>query len=124
MPNHRRPADVSPSVMEQLPPNTAESCTIDCVGTRVDIEPVKKDIAKGKIPQLVVKKLLAWVDDVQTNGLEESRKRPGYHDEPLHGDREGQRSVRLSRQWRAIYVVRPDGTAQFVKVQEVTPHDY
>jgi len=40
-----------------------------------------------KVPGYIAKKLAAWVDDLQAYGLEEIRKIPGYHDEPLHGDR-------------------------------------
>jgi len=51
------------------------------------------------------------------------RKIPGYHDEPLKGDRAGQRSIRLSRAYRAIYEIRKD-VAQLVSVEEVSKHDY
>jgi hypothetical protein len=34
-----------------------------------------------------------WVDDVEERGLEEVRKIPGWHDEPLKGERKGQRSI-------------------------------
>ena len=68
-------------------------------------------------------KLLIWVDDVRERGLEEVRRTPGYHDEPLKGSRAGQRSIRLSKQWRAIYEVHA-GAAKFVMVEEVTPHKY
>jgi para-nitrobenzyl esterase len=51
------------------------------------------------------------------------RKVPGYHDEPLKGDRAGQRSIRLSRAYRAIYEIR-GGTAKFVSIEEVNKHDY
>ncbi len=57
-------------------------------------------------------------------GLEEVRKIPGYHDEPLRGDRQGQRSIRLSRAYRAIYVVKADGGIEFVSVEEVSKHEY
>ena len=33
---------------------------------------------------------------------------PGYHDEPLKGHRAGQRSIRLSRAYRAIYEIKED----------------
>ena len=49
-----------------------------------------------KVPRYIVENLAAWVDDVEDRGLEEARKILGYHDEPLHGKRLGQRSVRLS----------------------------
>ncbi len=41
-------------------------------------------------------------------GLSEVRKVPGYHDEPLKGQRKGQRSIRLSRSYRAIYVIEEE----------------
>ena len=50
------------------------------------------------------------------------RKVPGYHDEPLRGKRAGQRSVRLSRSYRAIYMEEMDKV--LVKVLEVNKHEY
>ena len=81
----------------------------------------------GKSPGHIVVKLLGWVDLVESDGLENARRIPGYHDEPLRGQREGQRSIRLSRAWRAIYViVEPEGEEKepFVEVMEVSKHDY
>ncbi len=77
----------------------------------------------GRVPRHVAVKLGAWVDDVGTRGLEEVRKTPGYHDEPLKGDRTGQRSIRLSRAYRALYVIAHDGI-EFVGVEEVSKHGY
>jgi proteic killer suppression protein len=51
------------------------------------------------------------------------RKAPGYHDEPLLGDRKGQRSIRLNKQWRAIYRILAQ-KIEFILIEEVTPHDY
>jgi toxin HigB-1 len=34
------------------------------------------------------------------------------------------RSIRLNKQWRAIYVIKDDGEIEFVEIIEVTPHDY
>ena len=34
------------------------------------------------------------------------------------------RSIRLNKQWRAIYIIKGNGTIEFVKVTEVTPHEY
>lgn len=70
-------------------------------------EAAQKDLRKA--PQNVASKLLLWANAEATIGLEEVRKIPGYHDEPLKGDRKGQRSIRLNLQWRAIYVIRPMG---------------
>jgi proteic killer suppression protein len=76
-----------------------------------------------KLPRHIVDNLMIWVTAVEHEGLEEVRKVPGYHDEPLKGDRIGQRSIRLSRTYRAIYEIKGD-TAEFVSVEEVTKHEY
>lgn len=77
-----------------------------------------------KVPRHIVENLAAWVDDVETRGLEVVRKIPGYHDEPLLGDRKGQRSIRLSRTYRAVYTVEQGARGDFVSVEEVTMHAY
>lgn len=77
-----------------------------------------------KVPRHVVVKLQAWVEMVETQSLEEARKIPGFHDEPLSGRRRGQRSIRLSRSYRAIYEIQEDGTSELVSVEEVSKHDY
>ena len=83
---------------------------------------VKKQLKK--LPKYIVIKMLAWVDDIEARGLEEVRKTPGYHDEPLKGKRKGQRSVRLTKGYRAFYVVNSDGSVEFVEVTEVNLHEY
>ncbi len=82
---------------------------------------VKKNLHKVPLP--IKKKLFTWVAAVEEVGLSEVRKIPGYHDEPLKGDRKGQRSIRLNKQWRAIYRVI-NKKIEFVLIEEVTPHDY
>lgn len=76
-----------------------------------------------KVPAHVGVLFYRWVHNVEVKGLEEARKVPGYHDEPLKGKRAGQRSIRLNHQWRAIYEIK-GGAAEFVSVEEVTPHKY
>ncbi len=76
-----------------------------------------------KLPRHIVDNLMIWVAAVELDGLEEVRRVPGYHDELLKGDRAGQRSIRLSRSYRAIYEIKKD-TARFVSVEEVSKHDY
>lgn len=78
----------------------------------------------GRAPQYIQEKFRAWLVAVSHAGLLETRKRPGWHDEPLQGKRKGQRSIRLNKQWRAIYFICEDGKIEFVEVIEVTPHDY
>jgi proteic killer suppression protein len=72
-----------------------------------------------KAPANIVQKLLYWVSQVEDYGLLEVRKIPGFHDEPLKGQRKGQRSVRLSKSWRAIYTIEDN-----ILVIEVHNHDY
>jgi proteic killer suppression protein len=80
--------------------------------------------ALKKVPGYIVDKLETWVDAVERDGLHEVRKIPGYHDEPLKGERQGQRSIRLSRDYRAIYTVKHDGEVEFASIEEVSKHDY
>jgi len=55
----------------------------------------------------------------------ETRKIKSFHNEPLVGDRKGQPSIRLNKQWLAIYVIKDDKIEiEFIEVQEVTPHEY
>ena len=47
-----------------------------------------------------------------------------YHDEPLKGDRKGQRSVRLNKGYRVIYEETESGNLVLIAVQEVNKHEY
>ena len=67
---------------------------------------------------------MAWIGAVQLDGLEQTRRLPGYHDEPLHGEWKGYRSIRLSRSYRAIYTIQDDSSLEFVLVETVTKHEY
>jgi proteic killer suppression protein len=82
----------------------------------------QKDILK--IPLNLQEKLLFWVKTVTEFGLQKARQSKGFHDEPLHGDRRGQRSIRLNRAYRAIYIEKSDGLIEFVEIIEVNKHDY
>ena len=76
-----------------------------------------------KLPRHIVDNLMIWVAAVEHDGIDEVRKIHGYHDEPLKGDRAGQRSIRLSRAYRAVYEIK-EGTARFVSVEQVSKHEY
>jgi proteic killer suppression protein len=80
--------------------------------------------ALKKVPGYIVDKLETWVDAVERDGLHEVRKIPGYHDEPLKGERQGQRSIRLSRYYREIYTIKRAGEVEFASIEEVSKHDY
>ena len=78
-----------------------------------------------KLPGHIVFKLQIWVDGVKNEGLREMRKRPGFHDEPLKGKkRNGQRSIRLNKAYRAIYEIDTTETIHFIEVIEVNKHEY
>ena len=78
-----------------------------------------------KIPAQIRENLLIWARSVEMKGIGEIRKLKGYHDEPLKGTRQGQRSIRLNRSYRAIYEeTSPDGEITLIGVLEVNKHDY
>jgi proteic killer suppression protein len=91
------------------------------IKTVVLTERAKKDLRA--VPTQVLDKIEAWVQSVEAIGLEEVRRIPGFHDEPLKGKRKGQRSIRLNRAYRAFYVVRK-GAVEFASVEEVSKHEY
>lgn len=77
-----------------------------------------------KLPLSIKEALNIWRESVEETGIWEVRKLPGYHDEPLKGNRVGQRSVRLSRSWRVIYEEKENGKVLIIEVKEVTHHEY
>ena len=83
-----------------------------------------RDLGKAcrKLPKAVVKKYELWKDIVFRHGPEKLKEFSGFHDEKLKGERAGQRSSRLSLQYRVIYAVERDIVTVFVL--EITPHDY
>ncbi len=78
----------------------------------------------SKIPRLIKENFLEWVDRINKMGIQETRKNKGYHDEPLKGTRQGQRSVRLNRGYRAIYIQRSLGEYKILEVLEINKHRY
>ncbi len=75
-----------------------------------------------KIPKHIQESLRNWVLIVERIGIREARKLPGLHDEPLHGNRKGQRSVRLNKAYRAIYVEKVHDLE--LLIIEVNKHEY
>lgn len=89
---------------------------------KVIFDKVKKDI--DKLPGYITRKLLKWAEEVEMLGIKEVRKYSGYHDEPLKGFRNGQRSIRLSGAYRAIYVEKLNAEIDLIIVIEVNKHKY
>jgi proteic killer suppression protein len=82
----------------------------------------RKDLKK--LPIHIFRKFEFWVKQITIDGIQKVRKIPGLHDEPLKGDRQGQRSVRLSRTYRAIYRMLRDNELELVQVEEINKHEY
>jgi toxin HigB-1 len=76
------------------------------------------------IPEVIIRKFRLWVCLVEESGIREVRKHKGFHDEPLKGKHHGQRSVRLSRAYRAIYQEHEINKAVLIEVIEVNKHEY
>lgn len=83
-----------------------------------------RDIEKTcqKLPVKIVKKYELWKSIVFRHGPEKLKEFPGFQDEKLKGNRFGQRSSRLSLQYRVIYTVHKEVVT--IVVLEITPHQY
>lgn len=77
-----------------------------------------------KLPDHIVKKFYTWVSSIQLAGLSETRKCKGYRDEALFGARAGQRSIRLNKSYRAIYIEKRHNQVELLEVIEVSNHEY
>lgn len=89
---------------------------------RVNLYAVRKQLKR--IPAQIQAKLEFWASLVEDMGLPHVRKTPGWHDEPLKGKRFGQRSIRLSKAYRAIYRIDKEGRVTLIEVLEVNKHEY
>ncbi len=69
----------------------------------------------------IVERFDRWLTAVETEGLQMVRCIRGFNDEALKGDRKGQRSVRLNRAYRVIYI---EETFEVIEVIEVNKHKY
>jgi proteic killer suppression protein len=77
-----------------------------------------------KLPFYIKEAALIWVQTVESIGIAPTRQLRGYHDEPLRGDRQGQRSVRLNRAYRLFYTEDDSGMMHLITIEEVNKHDY
>ena len=84
-------------------------------------ERAKKQLKK--LPQHIVFKFYVWVEFLSEVGLLETRKSKGFHDEPLKGIRKGQRSIRLNKSYRAIYI-EVNGSIELIEILEINNHEY
>lgn len=77
-----------------------------------------------KLPDYIVEIFYDWARAVERDGMEDVRKLSGYHDEKLHGEMKGLRSVRISKAYRVFYYETRDGTIKVAQVTKVSKHDY
>lgn len=77
-----------------------------------------------KLPRQISEALFVWVESIELAGIADVRKLKGYHDEPLKGDRKGQRSARLNRSYRVIYIENENKDLVLITVIEVNKHEY
>jgi len=75
-----------------------------------------------KLPPQILNKYEVWKEIVFRHGPDKLKEFPGFHDEKLEGDREGQRSSRLSLKYRVIYAISREIIT--IYVIEITPHAY
>lgn len=88
----------------------------------MDLSNVERDL-RLKIPNIILEKIKIWVLRVELDGMQKTRMIKSYHDEPLMGDRKGQRSIRLNRKYRLIYM-ELGREVIIVKVLEVNAREY
>ena len=79
-----------------------------------------------KLPDRLAEKFDLWLSAIAQMELRKVRIHPGLHDEPLQGQRFGQRSVRLNRSYRVIYKIKKETafTEEILIVIEITKHQY
>ncbi len=76
------------------------------------------------LPAHILRNLQRWAMQVEMLGMKEVRKIPGYHDEPLKGKRKGQRSIRLSKAYRAFYTEDKYEGINTILIEEINKHEY
>jgi proteic killer suppression protein len=86
------------------------------------VKKAEKDL--NRLPFYILEKLYSWIEQVELYGIQEVRKIPGHHDEPLKGSRRGQRSIRLSKSYRAIYQEYQSSLVIEIFINEVHKHEY
>jgi proteic killer suppression protein len=79
-----------------------------------------------RLPKYIREQALDWIESLKISGLPATRKSFGYHDEPLKGNRIGQRSVRLNKAWRLLYQEFESENRKWIQITviEVNKHEY
>lgn len=80
--------------------------------------------ALERIPEEIVHAYLDWIESLNEIGLFRTQCIPGNRDKQLHGTRKGQRSVRLSKDYRLFYTILSTDDVQFVRILDINKHEY
>jgi len=83
----------------------------------VETRSLAKQIQRA--PREIQEKYIVWRNRVRRLG---PQLHGGFRVHALQGDRKGQKSARLNRQWRVIFKVLEDQL--IVEALELTPHKY
>ena len=78
----------------------------------------------NKLPKHIELHFERWAESVELEGIYRVRMIKGYHDEPLKGQRKGQRSVRISKGYRIIYHEEKGINKNIILIEEINKHDY
>ncbi len=89
----------------------------------VELTPfVQKKIKK--LPHQVIFKLRTWAMQVEMLGIRKVMQTKGYHDEPLQGKSNGQRTIRLNKSYRTFFQILKNGELEVLEVFDVNKHKY
>lgn len=87
---------------------------------------MEKLIKKNQISANILESAFVWVDNVERFGLEKVREDggKGLHDEPVKGDPNARRSIRLNKAWRLYYTVNENDEVIIVTIERIDKHKY
>ena len=77
-----------------------------------------------RLPRHIVGAFFDWARAVESDGMEATRKLPGYHDEKLQGSLAGLRSVRLGKAYRVFYFEVMTSAGKVAQIEKVSKHEY
>ena len=75
-----------------------------------------------RLPKIIQEAMVLWIGHVKERGVEQVRRDfKGYRDKVLRGRRQGQRSIRLNRDYRLFYSMNKNGE---ITILEINKHEY
>ena len=77
-----------------------------------------------RVPNEIFESFIYWKDLIHQGGLRKMRIIRSFHDEPLKGSRQGQRSSKLNQSYRVVYFEKDETEVIVICVIEVNKHEY